>query len=809
MKVQQWIGSLFGVLCFSTTAQAQSIQSDGLLNTVVSSSDGRNFAITNGTAANSNLFHSFRDFSIPTGGSATFDLTNAAQVRTIFSRVTGNTMSNIDGVLQTMNNANPVSVFLMNPNGILFGSNARLNINGSFIGTTATSLRFADGTEFSAVNQQSPDLLTISAPIGLQFGSSAPIALQGSGHRLTAANPVFAPLQATQPNPGLTVPFGHTIALIGGDLSFNGGVVTAPQGRVELGGVRQGYVGLDLIPQGFALNYDRVSDFGNIQLSNRSLIDVNGINAGAIQVYARQISLDHGSVLWTQNRGVQTTGEIKVSASELLSLNGTAPDLSVRTAIVAESVGMGGTGNLEILTPRLFVQDGAGIAIRTYGRSDSGSLTVNANQFEVSGFSAIAPSLFSAVGTFTYANGNAGDVRVSAQQLSVLNGGYLGTSTAGTGFSGSLFIHADDIAVSGTTPLLVGSIIASASLGLGGNGRSITLNTRRLQIRDSGLVAASSIGIGSAGSVTVNAAESIEISGGVPGTYVSSIGSAVDLPNPDLQRIFGISASIGNAGNITINTPQLTLTHGGAISVVNNGIGSAGTLRIQADRISLAQRGEISAFTRAGEGGNIEIQSNLLQLRRSSLISATAQGQGDGGSIQLSVPVIVGLENSDMVANAIDGRGGNINITTQAILGLKYRTQLTPESDITASSQFGVNGTVQITTPAINPNAGLIELPISLIDPNQQVANRCASGQGDRFVISGRGGLPANPLEHLHADRTWADLRNLAPDRREIASPRSSPLIEAATWYRNAQGKVVLSAGQTPRTSIATCALAN
>ncbi len=149
------IGSFF--IPFKAIAQ---VTSDGTLSTTVTSPDEQNFTIEGGNRPNGggNLFHSFRDFSVPTNGSAVFN--NAPDIANIISRVTGGNISSIDGLIKANGNAN---LFLINPAGIIFGNNARLDIGGSFFGSTADSLLFPEG-EFSAVNPDAPPLLTINIP---------------------------------------------------------------------------------------------------------------------------------------------------------------------------------------------------------------------------------------------------------------------------------------------------------------------------------------------------------------------------------------------------------------------------------------------------------------------------------------------------------------------------------------------------------------------------------------------------------------------------------------------------------------------
>ncbi|MEH2361833.1 MAG: S-layer family protein, partial [Nostoc sp.] len=145
-------------------------------------------------------------------------------------------------------------------------------------------------------------------------------------------------------------------------------------------------------------------------------------------------------------------------------------------------------------------------------------------------------------------------------------------------------------------------------------------------------------------------------------------------------------------------------------------------------------------------------------------------------------------------------------ITTQGIFGLKYRDRLTRESDISASSQFGVNGTVDINNIGIDPNSGLVELPANVTDPSQQIATGCAGSQGSSFVATGRGGIPQNPLQQVTSERTWSDIRDISAYRKTQnvqaqILPKEEVLIQATSWHRNAQGKIELVADK-PSTQV-------
>jgi large exoprotein involved in heme utilization and adhesion len=256
---------------------------------------------------------------------------------------------------------------------------------------------------------------------------------------------------------------------------------------------------------------------------------------------------------------------------------------------------------------------------------------------------------------------------------------------------------------------------------------------------------------------------------------------------------------------VTINTPVLRVMNGAQVTVKNDGMGNAGSLKVNANSIFLDRKSGITAATKSGEGGNITINlKDSLIMRRGSKIDTESLGTANGGNIAINSPIIGGFENSDIIANALNGNGGNIKITTQGIFGLEFRNQLTSKSDITASSQFGVNGTVQVNNVGVDPNSGLVELPANVTNSSQQIATGCKYTNGSSFVATGRGGVPLNPTQEIMSDRTWSDTRDVSAFQNKtnavIAQTQKSPevLVQATSWRRNAQGKIELVAAQSP-----------
>ena len=568
--------------------------------------------------------------SVPTGGSATFNLVDTPNISTIFSRVTGGNISNIDGLIQTTNSNNPVSLFLINPSGIIFGSNARLNIGGSFIGTTANSVKFVDGTEFSAVNLTNSSLLTVNAPIGLDFSqNSKGITVQNTGHRLI--EDLFQPIDRSQNPIGLQVGAGNTLALIGNEVNFSGGIASVNGGgHIEVGSVSNGIVNLNPTMTGWIGDYASVQQFNDIHLAQQSLLDPS-VNNGSIQIQGRNISLTEGSSALLQNFGAQTAGGITVKATETLTLAKNTADGKLPSLIQIDNLGNSQTGTLAISAAQLFLYDGGTINSRTFGLVPSGNIVVNvAGSILIDGYVAANPVIPSSIITTTASFTTAGDITVSTGNLRILNGASIASLTLASGQSGKVRVNAEDlIEIAGVNPIILSpSALASTTFGPG-NADSVFVNTSRLLVRDGGFVGANATSIGSSGNVIINALESVILQGrGLGSVNSSRIAATAQISDPVTQAAFGLPPiPSGDSGSLTINTPSLRIADEAFITVKNDGSGRAGDIQINANSIFLDNQGSILASTASGNGGDVRLNLQNSLLLRQNLHSAGLLGK--------------------------------------------------------------------------------------------------------------------------------------------------------------------------------------
>jgi len=650
IKIVSLSSIVLSIVTSNSAVFGQIIHDETLPNNTIVAPNGHTIRIDGGTRNGGNLFHSFQEFSLDANTRAFFN--NATDIQNILTRVTGGKISNIDGLIEANGSAN---LFLINPNGIVFGPNARLNIGGSFIGSTANSIRFENGAEFRAVEPNAPPLLTINVPIGLQLGQNpGEIRVVGNGHNLTVREPLLSPINRENNNfpalggGGLQLLPGNTFALVGGDITFDGGVASASNGRLEIGSVRRGNVSLSPTATGWELGYEGAEGFRDVKLNGRSLADTSGIGGGTIQIRARNLELADGSLILIQSLGREPSGDINIQTEESVEVRGTNETGTLQSRLTTETVGGFAGGDIRIETGELTVADGGAIGTRSFGKGDGGNINIRAERIQLLRFSPLNPTIFSNITASTLALGRAGNVTVTTGQLRAVDGGTLASATFGAGNTGETRVSArESIEVIGVVPrLFTPSVIGASSLG-SGNAGNLTIDTNKLSVRDGGRIDAPSLATGDGGNVTVNARESIEIDGTVADSINPSLISAFAfVQDPEFQELFGLPAvPSGNSGSVTINTPVLRVTNGGLLGVRNDGPADAGTVVVNADSILVGSGGAITAFTNSGEGGNIEIDARQV-IVDNGLIDASVLGDGTGGDITIRAEELVEVVGS-------------------------------------------------------------------------------------------------------------------------------------------------------------------
>ncbi|WP_206756910.1 S-layer family protein, partial [Planktothrix sp. FACHB-1355] len=643
--------------------------------------------------------------------------------------------------------------------------------------------------------------------VGLQMGENpGEIAVRNTGHRLIGT--LTTPIDTSNNPLGIRVTPGNTLALVGGDLVLDGGVLTAESGQIELGSASNGTVNFNINSPQWSFDYGNIQQFNDIRFSQQALANASGELGGSIHLQGRNISFTESSVALILNLGNTGAGDITVNASESLEMKGYTNSGFTISLLSTDNLDKGSGGNLVVSARNILLQDGAVVTARNFGAGAGGNVSIEAkDSMQILGFSSLKPTFASAIAALNYGSGKGGDVRVSARQLTIQNGGAISTITYGIGMGGDLAINASEsIEILGENPLIfTPSVIGVTSFNLGNTGQ-FKIDTSRLSVRDGATVSTATQSYGNSGNLMINAASSIEVSGvGSASGQPSKITAGATVFPPIFQQTYGLPPfPTGNTGDLIINTPRLQLSNGGIVSVSHEGVGNAGNLLINANSIRLDRAGSIAAATNSGEGGSMNLRTNTLIARNGSSVSTTAGGSGNGGNMTIVSPIIVGLENSDITANALQGNGGNIQITTAGIF-------LSADSNITASSQLGISGNVSISNLNLQPE-NLVVLPANtLVSQAPVIASSCLTqrnGQQGRFVVTGNGGLSETPdrlaMPYQAAQvRTVGQLQARGNRASETTNTRQPdrPIQEANGWNFTSDGKLALVVTQDKITS--------
>jgi filamentous hemagglutinin family protein len=669
---------------------------------------GPNYLIpdTVGQIRGPNLFHSFDQFNLIRGESATF--TGPNTIANIIGRVTGGSPSSIDGTIRSqMAGAN---LYLLNPSGVLFGPNASLDVSGSFHVSTADYLRLADGARFFARLSET-STLSVAPPAAFGFLGPTPaaIAVQGST---------------------LQVPEGATFSVVGGETQIVGGTLRAPSGRMQIASMAAaGEVHLVTPGQAPDLQVDSFAHLGRIALSQNALVDASGNGGGTVLIRGGRLLVDH-AFMSADNQGTRDgTGlgvDLGITADAVLT-NG--------ARITADSVRAGRARDLRLTAGSVHLEQGAQLSSSTAGPGQGGTVRVTATDTltltgTASSILATASGIFAAAFGTGAGAGNAGSVVVEAPRVTLTGGAQIASNTGGLGQGGTVRVTATDtLTLDGTSPVspTPSSIIATAfGTGTGaGSAGSVVVEAPRVALTGGAQIASSTSGPGQGGTVTVTAAETLTITGHTSGLRTTAAGS-------------------GQGGDLTVDAHQVQLTDGAVITAESTGAGNAGSLTLTA-RDSVLLRGHSAVTTAASQatGGNIRVTAlALVRLQDSQLSATVGGGAGDGGNVTID-PAFIVLQGSQITANAFAGAGGRISLTaSKAFLA-------DPSSVITASSTLGINGQVAIQAPVTSISGAVAPLPQAFAQTTELLRSRCVERLREetvsRFVVRGRDGVPLEP----------------------------------------------------------------
>jgi large exoprotein involved in heme utilization and adhesion len=617
-------------------------------------------------------------------------------------------VSSIDGVLQS--EIAGANLFLLNPSGVLFGPNASLEVSGSFHVSTADYLRFTDGVKFSA-NLGQASVLTAASPAAFGFlgQNPAPITIQGSM---------------------LQVPAGEALSVVGGDVEIvgrgpltTGGVPTlsAPGGRIQLASVASpgevGFSPLELAPD---LQLDSVARLGRIALSQGAHVTVSSdAGAGTVLIRGGRLTVNHAFIDANTGAGEGARLGIDVRVAEEIVLTNEAQ-------MLVDSLGAGHAGDLQLMAGRSIAIVGHsaaslnGLSSRAAGSGDAGRIAVWTPILTMEG--AVIQA-----GTTPGSHGYGGALEVRVGRLALTGGARLTGGTEGAGRGGELTVVATDaIDISGVGlsepggfPSMSG--LFSSTSGQGDAGR-LFVSAPRLTMDHGALSTSANPGSeGNAGDLEVRVGR-LALTGGA--------------------QISSSTFGAGRGGNIEVQARQIELSNVGTILASSSGAGDAGTIRLQVGETFRSQHGAVTTATSGAGGGAIALTAGrLVQLRNSALTTSVQGGGGDAGNLTLEAPFVI-ADRSQIIANAFEGRGGNISLLADVFLA-------SPDSLVSASSALGIPGTVDIRAPVTSLSGTLAPLPQTFMHVAALLPARCAArfsgGKASSLVVGGRDGLPAEP----------------------------------------------------------------
>jgi filamentous hemagglutinin family protein len=781
---------------------------DTTLGTTVTGNNNA-FNITGGLTKGQTTFHSFTDFSVPTNEQVNF--TNSVGNRDIITRVTGASFSDINGTVNT----NGANFFLINPNGITFGTGARLNVGKAFVGSTANGINLVDGNgrtlTFGTNLSNDAPLLTV-APNVLFNVASLNIGT-GSG----AINN-FGTLQSTNL---LTINDSQYIGLIGGNVNLYGGKIFAPGGRVDIGGLNTDGV-VSVNSDGLVFN-STTPVRSDVTITNGSSVSVRATqtlntvdpvffpNAGSpgssINISANRIEVSKSGDRFTSTNndgkinqalggldaGLEVSSGTKTGTIGNISLNATGDILIQRAALfnLVRSGTQGTSGGIKIVGNNITVTDKSEISTDLYGNGRGGDIDIKV----LGNFNLIEPNYpdvtdrgqfaESVIAASTYGRGNSGKVKIAAGGNAIVSDRNAIASTveeAGVGNSSGIQIDAASLKILNGSQILTQA--APSTTGQQGNAGNIDITTT--------------------GDITIFGSKNPSV-----------LTNITDRTNP-LAIVASNNYRSGTAGKVTLTTPgKLSVTNRGAIwsQIRQNGVGTSGGINISAGEMFLTNLSEISSslgtyneagnYNPQGTAGDIVIKTTgnitlnedrvLTSIEdpnnfAPSAIFSNVFGTGNGGKVTIETLGKLSVGNRDLIASTVEpegqGNSAGIKINAGELVvfnqGQILAFATTPKNGQTGNAgNIDIKTTGDITISGNNNPAAIINgsksflSKISSSSYRKGIAGKITIDAGGTISLLNRGGIISEGKPDLSVTNSAGDIainsKQLTLDRGDIS----------------------------------------
>ncbi len=594
-----------------------------------------------GTQVGGNLFHSFSTLNVNAGESLTFTSGFAGVTDNVISRVTGSTSTLIDGpVFSAIPDS---SLWLINPNGLVFGEGAFVDVQGGFHASTADYLLLDDGGRFGTdLSLSGNTTLTMGNPAAFGFLTDAPASIE---------------INRT----GLFVPYGETLELVGGDLRVESGFIGADGGTLAMAAVAS--VGeVALTEDGFEVGEGRA--MGDIHLFE-STASASGEGGGAVFIRGGQFVMEQGSRLDAETWGFADGQGIDLEVDDLV--------VSASSGISTATYGPGAGGDIEIrATGSITVQGGSAIDARVNWEGDAGDLTLIAGEsILIDGFNEFGDT--SIVGGPTFGPGNGSDMLFEAPVVTVSNGAFIWGSARDAGSSGDITINAtESVNLVGTDDNgFSGGIFANTNTS--GDASDVTINTHDFNMLDAAYVVIRTRGAGKGGDFVVNAQGDATFAG----TGVLN----------DPSFLWTGSGGPGESGDVTINARNMYVRDGAQIGTFAPGPRDAGAIDLNIEEQMVIEGSawddfgtfypaRLDATGRDGDAGAITVSARDIFIGADGHITTESFGNGTSGDITLEATDLFQMGGGDELAfvfaesfsNPLGRRlGGDVRITAQNI----------------------------------------------------------------------------------------------------------------------------------------------